>query len=79
MKITPIKKHRYKLCTETDCLCYRRTFNDAEQFALKYSDEYMVTVRIFDRFAHVHDVNLWEVRPAETWLRPIGIKQKKAV
>lgn len=78
MKITPIKKHRYKLCTGTDCLCYRRTFDDAEKFALEYSDENMETVRIFDRFSHANNVNLWEVRPAETWLRPIGIKQPKA-
>lgn len=68
---------RYKLCTESEGLCYRRTFAEAEQFALEYADSNMVTVRIFDRFAHIHDVNLWEIRPAEIWLRPIGIKQAK--
>lgn len=78
MNVIPMKKHRYKLCTETEGLCYRRTFAEAEQFALAYADSNMVTVRIFDRFAHIHDVNLWEARPAQSWLRPIGIKQARA-
>lgn len=78
MNVTPMKTYRYKLCTEIEGLCYCRTQAEAEQFALDYADTHMVAVRIFDRFAHVHDVNLWEVRPAEVWLRPIGIKQARA-
>lgn len=65
---------RFKLVTNTDCVCYRPTFKEAEQLAIKYAGEAMENVKIFDRFAHKNKVDLWLVKPANNYLQPLRVK-----
>ena len=65
---------RFQVVTNTDCVCFCPNFQRAEQAAIKYADESMEAVKIFDRFAHKNKIDLWQVRPANTYLQPLRIK-----
>lgn len=83
MMIKKTDNKRYQLSTRAQGLGSVSTLEEAQELAISLTKDLLVPVRVFDRFAHVDqvdlwEVDLWEVEETNQFLVPLRTKRRRA-
>lgn len=78
MMIKKTDNKRYQLSTRAQGLGSVSTLEEAQELAISLTKDLLVPVRVFDRFAHVDQVDLWEVEETNQFLVPLRTKRRRA-
>lgn len=69
---------RYQFSTQAEGLGSVSTFDEAQGLAIYLTQLHLVPVRVYDRFSHFDQVDLWQVEETNQFLVPLRTKRRRA-